>query len=359
MTGLKAVIWDMDGVIADTAPYHLMAWKKVFKTRGVDFTGDDFRRNFGQRNDSIIRNTLGKQITRGEIEAIARSKETTYRRAARGKVKPLPGVIALMKSLSEHGFKMALASSAPMANIRLVTRELGIGDYLQVVVTGQDVAEGKPSPQGFLLAARKLGAAPADCAVIEDAIAGVTACRRAGMRCIAVTNTHPRQRLSEADLVIDTLEEVTADDIMKLIEERIKMEQSLVLVKPDAMERELAGVIIARLQSLGLKLAALKMLHMGASLAGRHYAVHAGKPFFNDLIEYITSTPIVAAVFRGENAVEAIRKALGATDPAKAGKGTIRGDFGLDIQRNAVHGSDSAETAEKEIKLFFSGDEVF
>lgn len=137
------------------------------------------------------------------------------------------------------------------------------------------------------------------------------------------------------------------------------MEQSLVLVKPDAIERGLAGIIIARLEAIGLKLVALKILQMDASLAERHYAVHAGKPFFKDLIGYITSTPIVAAVFRGENAVEVIRKAMGATDPAKAGKGTIRGDFGLDIQRNAVHGSDSVETAAKEIRLFFSRHEIF
>lgn len=137
------------------------------------------------------------------------------------------------------------------------------------------------------------------------------------------------------------------------------MEQSLVLIKPDAMERELAGVIIARLQSLGLKLIALKMLRVDRALAGRHYSMHADKPFFSGLIDYITSTPIVAAVFAGDRAVEVIRKAMGATDPAKARRGTIRGDFGLDIQRNSVHGSDSAESAAREIGLFFTGAEIF
>ncbi|HEY82561.1 MAG TPA: nucleoside-diphosphate kinase [Dehalococcoidia bacterium] len=137
------------------------------------------------------------------------------------------------------------------------------------------------------------------------------------------------------------------------------MERSLVLVKPDAVQAGLSGVIISRLEKLGLKMVALKMLHMDRALAERHYAVHRDKPFFGSLIGYITSAPIVAAVFEGEGAVAAIREAMGATDPAKAEPGTIRAEYGLNIERNAVHGSDSVETAEKEIKLFFSEDEIF
>ncbi len=137
------------------------------------------------------------------------------------------------------------------------------------------------------------------------------------------------------------------------------MEQSLVLIKPDAMHRSLAGTIIGRLETLGLKLVALKMLKLDKSLAKRHYAIHAGKPFFNGLVDYISSAPIVAAVFEGEQAVERIRKAVGATDPAGAEAGTIRGDFGLDIGQNTIHGSDSALTAKEEIKLFFSEDEIY
>ena len=137
------------------------------------------------------------------------------------------------------------------------------------------------------------------------------------------------------------------------------MERSLVLIKPDAMNRSLAGTLISRLESLGLRLAALKMLQMDEALAHKHYAVHKDKPFFNSLVSYMTSTPIVAAVFEGESAIEVIRKTMGATDPAKAEVGTIRADFGLDIQRNSTHASDSEETAEKEIKLFFGEDETF
>ncbi len=137
------------------------------------------------------------------------------------------------------------------------------------------------------------------------------------------------------------------------------MERSLVLIKPDAMQRRLAGAIISRLEQRGLKLVAIKMLRLDKALARRHYAVHAGKPFFDDVVDYISSAPIIAIIFEGESAVEVVRKAMGATDPAKAEPGTIRGDFGLDIERNAVHGSDSVETAEEEIKLFFSEEEIF
>jgi len=137
------------------------------------------------------------------------------------------------------------------------------------------------------------------------------------------------------------------------------MERSLVLIKPDAMPRGLAGTIISRLEKEGLKLVALRMLHMDRALAERHYAIHRDKPFFEGLVDYIISTPIVAGVFEGEGAVELIRKVMGATDPARAEAGTIRGDFGLDIQRNSTHASDSVENAETEIKLFFSDDEIF
>jgi nucleoside-diphosphate kinase len=137
------------------------------------------------------------------------------------------------------------------------------------------------------------------------------------------------------------------------------MERTLILVKPDATQRNLGGAILARFEAAGLKLAGLKMLQVDEALAHKHYAVHTGKPFFKDLIEYITSYPILAAVFQGNNAVEVARKTMGATDPKKADLGTIRKDYGMDIQRNSVHGSDSRENAETEIKLYFSGKEIF
>ena len=137
------------------------------------------------------------------------------------------------------------------------------------------------------------------------------------------------------------------------------MERSLVLIKPDAIQRGLVGTIISRLEKVGLKLVAMKMLHLDKALAQRHYAIHKDKPFFDSLVNYITSAPIIAIIFEGKKAVEVIRKTMGATDPAKAEAGTIRGDFGLDIEHNTIHGSDSTETAAEEIKLFFGEDEIF
>jgi nucleoside-diphosphate kinase len=137
------------------------------------------------------------------------------------------------------------------------------------------------------------------------------------------------------------------------------VERSLILIKPDATLSGHGGAIVARLQDNGLKLVGMRMLWMDRKLAERHYAVHAGKPFFSGLIDYITSAPIIAAVFEGEDVIARARKIMGATDPAKAEPGTIRKDFGRNIQENAVHGSDSPETAAKEVALFFRGDELF
>ncbi len=137
------------------------------------------------------------------------------------------------------------------------------------------------------------------------------------------------------------------------------MERTLVLIKPDAMQRSLAGEIIARLERRGLRIVGMRMLHMDEALARQHYAAHEGKAFFQGLLQYITSSPIIAAVFEGKNAVEIARQSMGATNPAQAAPGTIRGDLGIDTGRNLVHGSDSLEAAEKEIRLFFKEGETF
>jgi nucleoside-diphosphate kinase len=140
---------------------------------------------------------------------------------------------------------------------------------------------------------------------------------------------------------------------------RSNMDRTLVLVKPDAIQRGLAGNIINRLEGRGLRIVALKMLWMDEKLAQKHYAVHQNKPFFNDLVKFITACPIVAAVFEGKNAVEVVRQTMGETNAAKAASGTIRGDLAIDLQYNLVHGSDSPENAAKEISLFFSPGEIF
>ncbi|MCL5958927.1 MAG: nucleoside-diphosphate kinase [Chloroflexi bacterium] len=137
------------------------------------------------------------------------------------------------------------------------------------------------------------------------------------------------------------------------------MERTLVIVKPDGVQRGLTGEIIDRLERRGLKVVAMKMLHIDDGLAKRHYGIHEGKPFFEKLVSYITSSPVVVAVFEGNQAVRVVRNTMGATNPVDAAPGTVRGDFSLEIGRNLVHGSDSLENAEKEIDLFFSANEVF
>ena len=136
------------------------------------------------------------------------------------------------------------------------------------------------------------------------------------------------------------------------------MERSLVLIKPDAIQRGLSGEIISRLEKKGLKLVAMKMIHMDKSMAEKHYAIHKGKPFFEKLVSFITSSPIIAIVFQGSNVVNIIRRSMGETNPAESASGTIRGDYAISIEHNLIHGSDSPDNAAKEISLFFSSGEL-
>jgi beta-phosphoglucomutase family hydrolase len=217
-TRLQAVLWDLDGVIADTGPYHCRAWQEVFSRRGINFTEEHFIKHFGQRNDMIIRDTVGEDITPEELEIIANKKEKAYRRLVAGNIQALPGAVELLASLKRAGIKSAIASSAPPENVSTVIEGLGIDKYFDAIACGREVSEGKPSPQIFLLAAEKLKVNPAGCVVIEDAVAGVTGARRAGMKCLAITNSHSVDSLKEADLIVDTLESVNVADLAGLID---------------------------------------------------------------------------------------------------------------------------------------------
>jgi nucleoside-diphosphate kinase len=139
----------------------------------------------------------------------------------------------------------------------------------------------------------------------------------------------------------------------------MSIQRTLVLCKPDAVQRGLVGRIIARFERKGLKIAGLKMVSVDRELASRHYAEHLSKPFYPELEAFITSCPVVAMAIGGENAVEVVRNLMGVTNPQKAASGTVRGDFGLDLTMNLVHGSDSLASAEREIALFFGPDELF
>ncbi len=136
------------------------------------------------------------------------------------------------------------------------------------------------------------------------------------------------------------------------------MERSLIILKPDAVQRGLVSTILGRLEQRGLRFAGLKMMHVTEELARKHYGEHEGKPFFAGLIEYITSGPVVVIVVTGKNVIETVRTMVGATNPVKAAPGTIRGDFGLEIGRNLIHASDSPESGERETAIFFASNEL-
>jgi beta-phosphoglucomutase family hydrolase len=213
---LEAVLWDLDGVIADTGAYHYRAWKQVFAERGVNFRKEDFMKFFGRRHDTIIRFALGDTLTPEEFAALTEKKQQIYRRLLTDNIVALPGAVELIRALNANHINTAIASSAPVENIDIIIRGLGIAGCFQAIASGPEVPESKPSPDIFLLAAKKLSVKPADCVVVEDAIAGVAAARSAGMKCIAVTNSHPGKSLKQADLIVETLNEVSIDDLNAL-----------------------------------------------------------------------------------------------------------------------------------------------
>jgi HAD superfamily hydrolase (TIGR01509 family) len=210
----KTILWDMDGVISDSYSFHFDAWRDTFAARNIEFTAEDFTKLFGTRNDFIITSVMGSEFPRRDVEIMVKQKEELFRRKAAGNVKPFPGAVALLNSLKKGNFKLGLASSAPEENIDLVLSELNLEGTFDCVVSGQEVSESKPSPQIYLLAAKKLEALPHDCVVIEDSPLGVKAAKTAGMKCLGITNTHPRQRLRGADMVVDSLDNV---DLIALV----------------------------------------------------------------------------------------------------------------------------------------------
>jgi beta-phosphoglucomutase family hydrolase len=204
----KAVLWDMDGVITDSGPFHYAAWQDVFGKRGIEFSLDEFHKLFGTRQDFIIRQVLGEDLPQKTVDLLSEQKERAYREKFYGHVKAHAGAMRLLSMLKQGSFKQALATSAPPENIDLVCNELHIDNYFDVIVAGSEVTESKPSPQIYLRAAEKLGVNPSDCTVIEDSPFGVRGAINAGMKCLAVATTHTVQELYEADKVIQSLEDI-------------------------------------------------------------------------------------------------------------------------------------------------------
>jgi HAD superfamily hydrolase (TIGR01509 family) len=214
----KAIIWDMDGVLADTGDAHLRAWQVLYGERGQTITRGEFAETFGMANGPIIRRWLGDATSDAEVAQIAARKEALYRDMLRGHVEALPGVLAWLEHARGLGLHQIVASSTEMANIIVVIGELGIGNFFDALISGAFLPRSKPDPGLFLQAAATVGAEPSACLVIEDAIVGVEAARRAEMRCVAVTTSHSADKLSAADIVVDSLRDLPVDAMERLLD---------------------------------------------------------------------------------------------------------------------------------------------
>jgi beta-phosphoglucomutase len=201
---IQAVIWDLDGVIIDSADEHRRAWQRLARETGVTFTDADFWATFGKRNDDIIPQHWGN-VSKDRLQQLANRKEYYFREFVREAAAPLPGSMELMRGLHYIGFPQALATSTPIENIQLIKELLHLDHYLSALVSGESVARGKPAPDIFLKAADELHMPPFLCLVIEDAVAGVQAALAAGMRCIAVAGNRDLPGLRAADLVVKDL----------------------------------------------------------------------------------------------------------------------------------------------------------
>jgi beta-phosphoglucomutase len=212
---IRAVIWDLDGVIIDSAEAHLKAWWRLAREEGLPFSDEQFWSTFGWRNDTIIPYVWGAMPPE-RVKELADRKEAYFRDFVREVARPLPGAIELLSALHDAGYRQALASSTPPANIELIWELLGLGRYLEAFVSGESVPRGKPAPDLFLKAAEKLATDPAQCVVIEDAVAGVEAAHAGGMRAIAVAGERDLPGLRAADLMVKDLTQVTVESIRKL-----------------------------------------------------------------------------------------------------------------------------------------------
>lgn len=215
----RAVIWDVDGVLLDSAEQHRQAWHRLAAEEGVPFTDADFWATFGMRNADIIPRFYGHDLAPARVQALGDRKEAYYRDSLRTSAVALSGARELVTALHAAGYRQAIGSSAPVENIDLIVNLLRLGPYLDAVVSGERVPRGKPAPDIFLAAADALQMPPARCIVVEDAPAGVAAAHAGGMRCLAVRRagqTDP-PGLDAADLVVDSLTHAsvaTFDDLL-------------------------------------------------------------------------------------------------------------------------------------------------
>jgi beta-phosphoglucomutase len=213
----RGVIFDLDGVLTLTGPAHQQSWSDLAEQHECSMTDEFFRNTFGMQNYQIIPLLLGREASPQEIAEMSEQKEVCYRRIVASQLQAAPGVLTLLADLKQQGFALAIGSSAPQANVDLAVNTLDIRAFFQAIVTGEQVTQGKPAPDTFLLAAQELGLDPGQCVVVEDAVQGVAAGKSAGMAVIAVTTTRERADLNQADRIVDSLSEVTAQSVIRLL----------------------------------------------------------------------------------------------------------------------------------------------
>lgn len=213
------VIFDMDGVLVDSAQPHLESWQQLAHEIGREFTDRQFWETFGRQNRDIIPYAFGVNEP-ARIEQLGERKEVIYRDIIREHVPAVSGAVELVRSCHEAGFVLAIGSSGPPENVDVVLDGMGISPLFSARITAREAKRGKPDPQVFILAAEALGLPPRQCAVIEDAPAGVRAAKAAGAAVVALAGGHPAETLAEADLVVRSFAEVTPARIRQLIERR-------------------------------------------------------------------------------------------------------------------------------------------
>jgi beta-phosphoglucomutase len=212
-----AVIFDLDGVLVDSYQAHFASWRQMYAELGLDYGEEAFAADFGRTSRDILRRTLGDKLTDEQIRDLDSRKEALFRDILRESFPPMDGAVALIDSLAADGFRLAVGSSGPPENIALSLEKLGRAARFGAVVTGADVTRGKPDPQVFQLAAERLGVPAASFVVVEDAVHGIEAARRAGMKGVALTGTTTADKLGHADLVVDSLREITPARLRELL----------------------------------------------------------------------------------------------------------------------------------------------
>ena len=211
----RAVLWDLDGTLVDSAEFHWLSWRDTMAAEGVSLTYHQFLDSFGQKNDRILPGWLGPGADAGRIRRVGHAKEAEYRRLASVHgLTALPGASSWVRRLHAQGWQQAIASSAPGENVGVMLRALALDGMFEAIVSAEDVTRGKPDPQVFLAAAERLGVPRDRCIVVEDAAVGVQAARSAGMRCIGAS----RAVVLDADVAVSSLLELPADAFDRLVE---------------------------------------------------------------------------------------------------------------------------------------------